>query len=231
MNSNPSLDPANTKTLAGTFQTAFLKFIQSIDGMIPGRVVAYDKDTNRAQIQPLIQLLDTNNNSINRAPIAQVPVAQWGAGGLILNFPVKTGDLGLLFAADRDISIFLQSYNDSRVQTLRIKNFADSFFIPNVMTGYTIAEEDSENAVLQTLDGTVKISIGATGINILTSTQPITVTAQTAQINATESITCTSPKVRIDAATNVIMTTPLLAVSGNITAGGTITPLTPPPPP
>lgn len=231
MNSNPSLDPANTGTLAGTLRTAFLKLLQGIDGMIPARVIEYDRDLNRAQVQPLVQLLNTNNESRTRGQIAEVPVVQLGGGNLVLNFPVRTGNLGLLFAADRDISIFLQSYTDSRVQTLRIKNFADSFFIPSIMTGYTIAEEDEENAVLQTLDGTVKISIGTTGINILTSTQPINITAQTAQINASESVTCTTPKIRIDAVTNVIMTTPLLAVSGNITAGGTISPLTPPPPP
>ena len=160
VNAAPSVDPANNDTMVGLMNECLKKFLQSVDGMLPAMVVAYDRATNRAQVQPLIQVIKTNGERVTRAQIASVPVFQIGAGGFVLNFPLKNGDIGWIKAADRDISLFLQAdYSLAQPQTARLHNFADSVFFPNVLKGYTISGEDEENAVLQNLDGTVRIAI------------------------------------------------------------------------
>ena len=208
---NPSIDPANYDSLTGAFRFIFKKLLQSTDGMLPAQVVQYDRTENQVQVQPLIKMVDTNGQQIRRAQIASIPVFQIGGGGFLLNFNLKPGDLGWIKANDRDISLFQQFFTESPPNTYRIKNFADSVFFPHVMTGYTIDPEDAENAVLQSLDGTVKISFG-TGI-IKIAAPIVDIEATTANITATT--------VNIIAATNI---TGNLFVDGNIEATGTITP-------
>lgn len=160
-NNNPSINPADNDSLIGTMRFAFNKMLQDVNGMLPARVMAYDRVKNRVQVQPLIAVLTTDGSQISRAQIASIPVLQIGGGDFMLNFNLKEGDLGWILANDRDISLFLQSYAEARPNTLRKNNFADSLFIPNVLVqNYNIANEDLENTVLQSVDGKIKISLG-----------------------------------------------------------------------
>ena len=159
----PSIDPANEGDLTGAFRHIINKMLETVDDMLPAKIIAYDRLKNRASVQPLVRVITTSNPTIGiaRAQIMSVPVLQIGGGGFVLNFNLKAGDLGWIKANDRDISIFLQGYSDSAPNTLRKHNFADAVFIPDVMRGWTIAGEDAGNAVLQSLDGNTKISLGA----------------------------------------------------------------------
>lgn len=159
MNANPSVDPANEGTLTGAFRQIFGKLLQDVNGMLPAQVIAFDRTTNRVQVQPLISVLTTAGQTVGRAQIASLPVAQIGGGGHILNFNLVTGDLGWILANDRDISLFLQSYSAQRPNTERKCNFADSLFIPDVMTGFTISDEDALNAVFQAKNSDVRVSL------------------------------------------------------------------------
>jgi protein gp138 len=215
-NANPSLDPANNDTLTGTLRQVFLKLMQRTDGVLPASVVAFD-GTSRVQVQPLIPLVATDGQQTSRAQIASIPVVQVGAGGYFLHFNLKPGDLGLIIACDRDISNFLQSYQEAQPNTARIKNFSDSFFLPCVMNGFTVAGEDRENAVLQNIDGTVRISLSTTGVKI---TAPPNGIELNSDVLITGKLTVNG---RVIAETD-------LASGGNITAAGTITDHTPIPP-
>lgn len=210
-NSNPSIDPSNLGTVTGLFRHVFNKLLQSVDGVLPAKVIAYDG--KYVQVQPLIAVMGTDGSLTPRGQIAKIPVVKFGGGGFIFNIPLNPGDLGIIVASDRDISLFLQSNNESAPNTFRIKNFADSYFIPTVLNNYEIDEEDLSNAVVQKTDGTVKISLSADTVKI---TAPnVIVETEEATINASSKI---------------IMNTPLLGVDGQIIATGNITPNTPIPP-
>lgn len=156
---NPSRDPANDESLLGMARQVLDKFLQQIDDCLPARVVSYDRATNRAMVVPMVKVLTTDNRQIGRAQIASVPVMQFGGNGAVLSFDLKAGDLGWIKANDRDISLILQAYKDNAPNTLRKHSFQDSVFIPDVMRGVTIAGEDAHNAVLQTLDGSIRVAI------------------------------------------------------------------------
>jgi hypothetical protein len=160
-NNVPSVDPANDGDLPGMLRAVFGKLLQGIDGMLPARVVAFNDDRNspRVTVQPLVALITTGGQQVSRAQIASLPVFQFGAGGFLLSFPIQPGDLGWIMANDRDISLFLQSYAESRPHTFRKTNFADALFIPDIMRGYSVAEEDEGNAVLQNADGSVRVAL------------------------------------------------------------------------
>jgi len=204
----PDIDPANNDSLAGTIQFAFYKMLQSVNGMLPAQVIQYDRETNRVQVQLLIAVVTTNGAQISRPQIASLPVLVLGGGGFMMSFNLNPGDLGWVMANDRDISLFLQTYQETAPNTARVKNFADGLFIPDVMKGYTIAEEDSGNAILQSTDGTVKISLG---------TGKITISAPLVEIDGQVTSTVSL----------IVPTGGLLQVNGNIQATGSITPFTP----
>jgi len=164
----PSRNPAGNDTLSGLLAFALTKFLQDVDGCLPAKVIAYNAATNRAQVQPQIVQVTTGNEQVPRAQVASVPVAQWGAGGFVLYFPVKTGDTGWLIASDRDISIYKQTYKQSAPNTNRLHTFEDGWFLPDtLLNGVTIASEDTGNAVLQNDAGTVKIALWSDLIKII----------------------------------------------------------------
>lgn len=165
----PSIDPANEGTIPGMLRHTFNKLMQGVDGMLPAKVVAFNGDRNkpRVTVQPLVQVLTTDNKQVSRAQVASIPVFQFGAGGFLLSFPIQAGDLGWIVASDRDISLFLQGYTESKPNTVRRQSFADAVFIPDAMRGYAIGEDDQDNAVLQSADGAVKITLSSTTIKIV----------------------------------------------------------------
>lgn len=223
---NPSLqtDPANNDTLSGVLQFVFKKLMQSYDHCLPAQIINYDRTTRRAQVQPVISILTTDGAQVPRAQVASIPIFTMGGGGFVLDFPLNPGDLGYILASDRDVSLFLQSYEPSAPNTARMFSFSDGLFLPLVMTGYTIAEGDAGNAVLQNLDGTVKISLGTAAITItapnviidgaLAATGGISISGGATPINITGNFQLTG---------DFAMTGDML-VTGNIGATGTITP-------
>lgn len=158
-NAQPSKNPADDGSLTGAFRSILGKFLQNTDDMLPAKVIAVSADRTRVTVQPIIKVVSTSGQQISRAQIASVPIMQLGAGGFLLSFPIKPNDLGWIKASDRDISLFLQSFTDSPPNTARKHTFEDGVFIPSVMTGYTINSEDAANAVLQSLDGSIRISL------------------------------------------------------------------------
>lgn len=156
----PSRNPANSGgDMSGAFREILGKFLQSVDDMIPAKIIAYDRETNRATIQPLIALVRTDGVPVSRNQLASIPVFNIGGGGYILSFNLKEGDLGWIKAADRDIAEFLKNYTEATPATRRVHDFNNGIFIPDVMTGYQIDPEDEENAVLQSLDGVVRVAL------------------------------------------------------------------------
>ena len=156
---NPSRDPANDDSLLGMARQVLDKFLNGVDDMLPARVVSYDRASNRAVVVPMVKLITTDGRQVGRAQVASVPVMIFGGDGVALSFNLKAGDLGWIKANDRDISLITQGYRDSAPNTLRKHSFQDAVFIPDVMRGLTIAGEDEAHAVLQTLDGSVRVAI------------------------------------------------------------------------
>lgn len=167
-----SIDPASRGDLAGTVKLILTKFLAGVDDMLPAKVISYDRNTNRAKVQPMVYMVTTDGRKQSRAPVASIPVLQLGGGGFVLSFPIKPGDLGWIKANDRDISIFLQSLKESPPNTEFKHTFSDAMFIPDTMfKSVNIAGEDDDNVVLQSLDGSVKVSLSNNSVKIKASTK------------------------------------------------------------
>jgi len=150
--------------LSGILEYVLNKNAQAIDGMLPAKILEYDRATNRAKVQPLIMQITENGKVIKRPILMSIPVLQYGGSGFLLSFDLKAGDIGWIKANDRDISKFLSSYTNTTPNTNRLKNFSDGVFIPDVMHSYNINAGDT--ATLQSLDGSIKIALNNTSITM-----------------------------------------------------------------
>lgn len=207
----PSRNLTGDDTLVGLFGLFKAKLLQNMDDMLPAKVIAYDRATNRAQVQPLIVMVDTLGNQVQRAQIASLPVLQIGGGGFVVSFPIKTGDLGWIKANDRDISLFKANYEQAAPNTQRKHSFEDALFIPDsFMQDVIIDPEDAENLVIQNLDGTVKISWWSNLLKLLAAT--IRIITPNLFVNSTD-IQVTTSTMEIIAST--------VEISAQVGIGGT----------
>ncbi|ERR1700744_114582 len=219
LGNNPSLDPADNNSLAGSIRFAFSKLIQSINGMLPAQVITYDREANRVQVQLLISHVTTDGSVLPRALLVSIPVLLLGGGGLFLSFPINPGDLGWVLANDRDISNFLSTYAQSIPNTNRVNNFSDGLFIPDIMRGYTINEENSGAVVIQNTSGTVCLAINETDITI-TSANTVTVNSgHNLNVNSDANMLVT-----LNAGAGILGVVGSIAATGTITPGATIPP-------
>lgn len=187
----PSQDPADSGSMPGSFKTILKKLSMNLEAQLPAIVVSYNRTTNIATVRPLIGKVATSGIVIPRAQIAAVPVLAMGCGKFVITYPLKPGDLGWIHANDRDISLFMQGKTDTVPNTKRLHSFSDSLFIPDAFDDYTFDEgDDSESMVIQSSDGTVKITLDPAKIRVIapdieaTATGSITATAPTVSINA-----------------------------------------------
>lgn len=195
MNASPSHDPANDDSLLGALNTVLRKFLQNVDNALPARIVSYDRDANRAVVQPMVAMLTTDGATVPRAQIQGVPVLLLGGGGHMLSFNLKPGDMGWIHASDRDISLFMQSFTNAKPNTIRFHSFEDSLFIPDAMRDFTINGEDAENVVLQTLDGKYRVTIWDDRVKITADDTTVEMKTGTVEIKAPVSITAQAPNI------------------------------------
>ncbi len=221
----PSIDPASRNDISGTIRFILTKFLQGVDDMLPAIVIAYDRTTNRARVQPLISVVTTSNEVVQRPQIASIPVLQLGGGGFVISFPIKTGDLGWIKANDRDISIFLQTLQSSEPNTARKHDFSDAVFIPDTMfKSVVINSEDQANVVLQTLDGTVRVAIWDNKVKVTAPTvevvaPQVTVTSTNADVTASAEAHVSSPTITLTGSTEIVLDSPLTTITGALAAG------------
>lgn len=214
----PSRDPANDGTVLGTLNQVMKKMMQGMDDCLPAQVIAFDRTSNRATVQPLVKVLATNGQTVSRAQIASVPVFQIGGGGFMLNFNLKAGDLGWIKACDRDTSLYLQGCSEQHPNTNRIHSFSDGLFFPQIMQGFTIDPEDAENAVWQTLDGSVRVALWPEKVKI--TAPEVHVVAPLVNVES-QTVTVVADTVTIDAPQTTL--TGDLQVDGNINTGSNVT--------
>lgn len=214
----PSRNQAKDGTLSGLLDLFRIKLGQRWEDMLPAKVIAYDRATNRAQIQPLINIVDTLNERIERPQSASMPVLQAGAGNCVISFNLLPGDLGWIKANDRDISSFLKNYAQSDPATQRTHSFKDAVFIPDsFMRSVNIAGEDTSNMTIQTNDGNVRIAIYPDKIKITAPT--IEMAAENIDMTASTKISMAAPQIEMTASTSVSIDTPLTTIAGAVESG------------
>jgi len=157
-----STEESNEDSLPGIIKTALVKFQQNLQIKLPCVVTKVDRNKNRVNVVPLIRIIKTDGTTIKRAEVPSIPIKNLSTRNYIINLPIEVGDYGWIETSDRDISLFLQTYQESKPNTLRKNDFADATFFPDTINhnNWDIASEDANNLVIQYKGNSTKISIG-----------------------------------------------------------------------
>ena len=152
--------------LTGAFNVMFNHINKKMQNSLPVKVTKVSADRKFVNVQPQILVVDSEGETIIRGEIKGIPVVTSGAGNFLISFNITVGDLGWIETSDRDISLFKQSYDQSKPNTKRMHNFSDARFVPDIMKGFTIAEEDAGALVIQNKAGNIKIALDEDEIRI-----------------------------------------------------------------
>lgn len=167
--------------MPGVLDLAIREALLDNDDMLPARIVSWDNKINRAQVEILYMVTMTDGSVHQMEAPAEVPTFVLGAGDLVLVWPLKPGDLGWIKATDRDISLFLQSYDVYHGAQSRIHCFEDGIFIPDAMKDFVMV--DKAAVCLQTKDGSTAIAVKSGSIKLTVGDTILTVTAAGIQSN------------------------------------------------
>lgn len=202
-------DQSRNDSLEGLLMELADSIAKRFECSLPCMVTKVSADRTRVSVRPLIRIVGQDGSTLARDVIDGVTVYQSGAGDLVMSFPVAVGDIGWIEATDRDLGLFLQSYGESDPPSRRKHSFSDGVFVPDVMTNFTIAGEDSTAVVIQNRAGTVKIALDENEIRVKNQGTTWAITDQ---------------DITAEAAGNIGMT-----AGGNInmTAGGSMTMVAP----
>lgn len=141
----PSYNPADIQGRAGLLKFIGQRFKSEIQKITPARVVSYDRNTNRAVVQPLGLNITSLGEKLESKPIPNIPVLMLSGGGFTFSFPIKENQLGLLIASDMDISTFKSlapAFSPFTPASYRQHQYEDGIFIPLQIQGLS-APEDS----------------------------------------------------------------------------------------
>jgi len=182
---NPEIDYSNLDDVLGFVIGEKLKKIHTA---LPGIVESYDPRTRRAVIQPAIDLLMTDGQTVPRAKINNVPVIHPNAGTMIVHMPIQRGDAVMLLVSERGMNSFKKAYGSSPPDLGSFMNLGDSVAI--VGFGSQEAAPASDTAIcIQDEGGSVYVSIEPEGeIEVVT---PSSVRVECNSLDATVSANVT----------------------------------------
>ena len=172
---NPSGSLLSDAGLDDVLTLVTRKMMMEVDDMLPARNLSWDAAANRAKVEILYQVTMTSGEMHQMEAPAELPVQFPGGGGLMLVWPLKEGDLGWVKAVDRDMSLFLQSYDAQPGNTPRINCFEDGVFIPDVMHAFTVG--NAAGMSIQTLDGANQVTVTASSTILKVGAATLTLTA------------------------------------------------------
>lgn len=181
LNPNTSSEKSDLTSNIRLFFESFVK--ESLDDMLPCKVVAHDRDTNRVDLQPLIMLKATDGTKMNRQIIKNIPVFRFGGGGFFISVPIKVGDFGWIKANDRDISLMIQSGGNADIpNTKRLHSFNDGLFFPDTLKEWVIDGKNANALVISSMDGSTCIAVDNGRVEV--DTQDLIINATNTQINS-----------------------------------------------
>ena len=158
---------------------------------LPGRIIEYNKDKQKATVQPLtklfIQSLLSDIHAINYSKlkmeempfIYDVPVKQMtvNSGKTFISVPVNKGDLGMIHFATRSMEGYVMNNGENYpVQDNRHHDLNDAYFIPGIVP-FSKANDDASSDDIVIKNENCKVSVGKAAITVKTSKGSINVNA------------------------------------------------------
>ncbi len=146
-------------------ELAITSFLAGVHTSMPGRVVEYFPETQKADIKPLLKMLTVHGDGselVEPIPIIpDVPIHFLRAAGFVMTFPVKAGDLVCLHFMERSIDNYLSSTGeDTDPDDFRKHDLSDAVAVPGFYPfARSIGDISSVNMVMGKSEGGIQIHL------------------------------------------------------------------------
>ena len=136
---------AGAPTLQELIREALDSRLLDVHTALPGTIRSYDRKTHTAEVEPMIERatprVDGSSLDEKIPPILNVPVA-WPRGrGFYLEFPLESGDEGMLLFSEAAMGMFRETGQLSKPGDLRRHSLSYCAFLPFQVSKYDDGDE------------------------------------------------------------------------------------------
>lgn len=175
-----------------TSKNPFIDLLRTIAGnnlrplmiCLPGHVVGYDLNLQRAQVQCGLQRV-ISGEKITIPIITDVPVCMSGSGEWTLYHELPAGTEGLIHFSQRAADTWINQGGISAPLDARMFSASDAFFEPGYRSNKTkITGLPTSGIGLTNSDGSISIALDEAGITLTTGASSISITQSGVEINS-----------------------------------------------
>ncbi len=163
------MEVSRTPTDDELLELAITSFLAGVHTSMPGKVVTYFPETQKADIKPLLKTLTVHGDGselVESIPIIpDVPIHFMRAAGFAMTFPLEPGDLVCLHFAESSIDNYLSSQgDDSDPDDFRKHDLSDAIAVPGFYPfTKSIGDISSVNMVMGKTEGGIQIHLTPNG--------------------------------------------------------------------
>jgi len=150
------------------FEEKMSEIFATLNCMQVGKINSFDKSTQSATVEIQMRACKNEDEIINYPLLVDVPVIYNQGGGAFLEFPIKKGDLCLVFFCDRDTEDWWVTGNVAEPKSLRKHNLSDGFALVGVNSKASVLSLDNDKVrinagtypiVFETTAGKLEIAV------------------------------------------------------------------------
>ncbi len=164
--------------------------VSDIHTSMPAQVISYDAATNLVSIQPVINIIrsdDPDNDVIQMPVLEDIPCKQFGSGKCLLTIAPQAGSYGVFHVSERSIENWIVEGGIVNPSSIKRFDISDGFFDPGVYpimadgdNGLIVPPINTDRIELRTRLGTTFISVVDDGTIEITT--PTTATIEAAKV-------------------------------------------------
>jgi hypothetical protein len=131
---------------------------------MPGKVVKYDRTTNRAEIQPQLKRKFVTQPQAQDLPVlSEVPVLQARGTDAYVRLPIQVGDTGLLIFCERSIDLWLERGESVDPLDRRRHSLSDAVFLPGLFSSTTPLPATGDSSSIVIANAGVRVELLSSG--------------------------------------------------------------------
>lgn len=132
-------EPSRTPELEEIIRAGAAFALSNVFTSIPGVVIKYDKAKRRADVQPLVKrprTLEDGTRTADSYPVVpSCPVQFPGGGGVLVRFPIKPGDIGIILFSMASLDRWLSGKGGTVDPEFDHRHhISDGIFVPGIRT-------------------------------------------------------------------------------------------------
>ncbi|QZI90586.1 hypothetical protein MYOV023v1_p0039 [Vibrio phage 91E28.1a] len=132
---------------ASTLRQAFRELSKELGTSIAGQILAFDTETQLAQVQIGIFAVDAKGKKIKPDPIIECPVEFSGGGGWSFEHELNPNDEGLIIFSQRCLDAWIQTGGMAENPIARFHDKQDACFVPGIRSKKNAIKDFQNNGI------------------------------------------------------------------------------------